>query len=95
MKYISEKYLPDSFHYQIHSHNGLNGPEHEAHVHIYSKKHSVEVKYSLNTGCKIEGEYGRRITKDDIKAIENWVSDNLRDLNDEWDRADDPNGGRN
>ena len=94
MKGISERDLPESFHYQIHSHNGLNGQEHEAHVHIYSRRYGIEVKYSLNSGVKIEGEYTRAVTRKQIISIEEWVSQNLPLLRREWAEADSPNGGR-
>ncbi len=87
-KYVSESGLPYGVHYQIHSHNGLNGKEREAHVHIRGK--GCDVKYSLNTGKKIEGEFGSVSEKD----IERWVNNHLSELMDEWDDADDPKGGR-
>lgn len=87
-KYVSEYGLPYGIHYKIHSHNGLNGREREAHVHIEGK--GCNVKYSLNTGRYIEGTFGSASERD----IETWVNDNLYALKEEWNLADDPMGGR-
>lgn len=87
-KYVNESGLPYGVHYQIHSHNGLNGKEREAHVHISGK--GCNVKYSLNTGRYIEGTFGSSSEKD----IERWVNNHLSELMEEWDMADDPKGGR-
>ena len=93
MKNISEAGLPYSFHYQIHSHNGLNGSEREAHVHIYSHKRGVAVKYRIEDPIKqIEGN---KLPPSDSKAIEAWVFTNRFALRTEWDAASDPYGGRN
>lgn len=87
MKYVSESGLPYGIHYQIHSHNGLNGREHEPHVHFHGR---CEVKFSLSTGRYIEGSFNGVSEKE----ITNWVNDHLSDLVYEWEKADDPHGGR-
>lgn len=87
-KQISEAGLPYGIHYQIHSHNGLQGPERIPHVHIKGK--GCEVKYSLIDASYIEGSFNGA----DESSISRWVRDNLYDLKIEWDRADDPAGGR-
>ena len=86
-KYVSESDLPYGVHYQIHSHNGLNGREHEPHVHFHGR---CEVKYNLRTGSYIEGSFSGVSEKE----ISNWVNDHIDALMREWDMADDPRGGR-
>lgn len=86
-KNISEADLPFGVHYQIHSHNGLNGREREAHVHFHGK---CDVKYSLNSGRYIQGSFNS-VKK---ASIDRWVMEHLTELRSEWDAADSPVGGR-
>lgn len=88
MKYVSEYGLPYGVHYHIDSHNGYNGCEHEAHVHIRGK--DCDVKYSLRTGRYMEGRFGSA----DDDDIESWVNHNISALYDEWNASNDPAGGR-
>ena len=96
MKGISTYGLPYGFSYQIHGHNGLNGSEREAHVHI-RKGSSFAVSISLSDGRSIlagEAQFAE-LSKRDRDDILSWVSSNLSALRKEWDDADDPaSGGR-
>lgn len=87
-KSINENGLPYGVHYQVHSHNGLNGREHEPHVHIAGK--GCDVKYSIVSGRFIEGKFGSASERD----IEHWVNNHLKELMQAWNDADDPSGGR-
>lgn len=81
--------LPYGVHYRIDSHNGYNGSEHCRHVHIYGN--GCDVKFSIDTAECIEGHLGGSVREKDLAA---WVRENQRALIEEWDDADDAQGGR-
>lgn len=87
-KYVSDFGLPYGVHHRIDGHNGLNGRHHFPHVHFEGK--GTECVFKINPPEWVTGSLGNATEKE----IKRWILSNQRQLNEEWDAADDPKGGR-
>lgn len=77
---------PYGISYNIHGHNGCNGPERIPHVHIMCQGKRISV--SLQDGQIIVG--AGDLDRNKERDVLNWVRENLYDLNKEWDEKSDP-----
>lgn len=84
---VSDYGLPCGVHHHIDSHNGLNGQHHFPHVHFTGKSNCV---FKIDPPEYIEGSLGNATEKELVQ----WILDNQSELEEEWEDADDPSGGR-
>ena len=77
---------PYGISYNIHGHNGENGPERMPHVHIMCQ--GCRISVSL-IDCSIIVGAGQLDRNKEREVLE-WVSYNISDLRDEWEEKSDP-----
>ena len=77
---------PYGISYNIHGHNGENGPERIPHCHIMCQGYRISV--SLLDGTIIVG--AGQLDRNKEREVLDWVNRHLYELKEEWDEKSDP-----